>query len=36
MKTANNTDKPMRAYVADKDLNSNSRERSIRQNNDRV
>ena len=36
MKTAGNTGKPTRAFVSSKDLATNSRERSITNNNDRV
>lgn len=34
--SANNSSKPVRAYVADKDLNSNNTERKIRDRNDRI
>jgi len=35
-KSANNTQKPVRAYVADKDLRSNDTERRLRDRNDRI
>ena len=36
MKTAGNTGKPTRAFVSSKDLTVDSRERSVRKNNDRI